>query len=287
MRVSSVLTPRRAPAGFGDIAEKRPLMSRQRVARYRVRRRVARTARYAVQALTWMSAATLLLVAGLLASRWVTTSPRFALTQVEVQGHSRLTPKEVQEASGLRLGTNLFAVDGARAVAAIEALPQVRRAELVRQVPGRVTLMVEERRPFGLVHAGQLHWVDEHGVAVGREPRAVVPPGPVLSGLGPAELGAGGRPPSERLLLGLALLRALTRSGTPLLAQISEIDVGRPEGPVLYTVEGIEVRIGREDWESKLARLSGVLAQLRSSGPHAAGIDLRFRDQVVLRPALR
>jgi hypothetical protein len=110
---------------------------------------------------------------------------------------------------------------------------------------------------------------------------------PVLSGLGPAELGAGGRPASERLLLGLALLRTLIRSGSPLLAQISEIDVAGPEGPVLHTVDGIEVRIGREEWESKLSRLSGVLAQLRSSGPSAAAVDLRFRDQVVLKPAVR
>lgn len=287
MRVSSVLTPRRLPGAFGDIAEKRPLMSRQRVARYRVRRRVARLARHAVQALTLTSAAVLLVAAGLLLTRWLTTSPRFALVRVEVQGQKRLSAAEIVEASGLRVGANLLAVDGARAVAGIEALPQVRRAELVRHLPDRITLVVEERRPFTLVHTGRLHWVDEHGVAVDHEPRAVVPPMPVLSGLAAAELGAGGRPASERLLLGLALLRTLVRSGGPLVAQISEIDMSRPEGPVLYTVEGIEARIGREDWEAKLSRLSGVLAQLRSSGPRASAIDLRFRDQVVLQPTVR
>ena len=42
--------------------------------------------------------------------------------------------------------------------------------------------------------------------------------------------------------------------------------MSRTEGPVLYTLDGVEVRIGKEDWEARLARLLGVLAQLKSSG---------------------
>ena len=38
--------------------------------------------------------------------------------------------------------------------------------------------------------------------------------------------------------------------------QISEIDVSRPEGPVLYTLDGVEVRLGKEDWEARLGRLA-------------------------------
>ena len=33
--------------------------------------------------------------------------------------------------------------------------------------PNRVTIAVEERRPFTLVHAGRLHWIDEQGVTSG------------------------------------------------------------------------------------------------------------------------
>jgi cell division septal protein FtsQ len=79
----------------------------------------------------------------------------------------------------------------------------------------------------------------------------------------------------------------LLRAGHPVAAQISEIDVGRPEGPVLYTVDGVEVRIGDEDWEGRLARLMAVLAQLRAAGETVTSVDLRFRDQVVLKPATR
>jgi cell division septal protein FtsQ len=47
-------------------------------------------------------------------------------------------------------------------------------------------------------------------------------------------------------------------------------------------VDGIEVRLGTEDWEERLARLEGVLAQVARQGPAVTGIDLRFRDQVIL-----
>jgi cell division septal protein FtsQ len=56
---------------------------------------------------------------------------------------------------------------------------------------------------------------------------------------------------------------------------------------VLYTVDGIEVRLGADDWEARLGRLQGVLAQVRSGGEVVGTIDLRFRDQVVLKTVTR
>jgi cell division septal protein FtsQ len=110
---------------------------------------------------------------------------------------------------------------------------------------------------------------------------------PVISGLTPEDLATGQRGPSERVARGVALIRTLLRASSPLLGQISEIDVSRPEGPVLYMVDGIEVRLGAEDWEARVSRLVGVLAQLAVSGRAVSAIDLRFRDQVVLTPASR
>src|SRR5437867_21019 len=64
-------------------------------------------------------------------------------------------------------------------------------------------------------------------------------------------------------------------------AEISEIDMSRTDGPVLYTVDGVEVRLGAEDWEERLARLEGVLGQVADQDVRA--VDLRFRDQVILQ----
>ena len=54
--------------------------------------------------------------------------------------------------------------------------------------PNRVTIVVEERRPFTLVHAARLHWLDEEGRLLGEESRAVATEVPVISGLSEDEL---------------------------------------------------------------------------------------------------
>jgi cell division septal protein FtsQ len=104
---------------------------------------------------------------------------------------------------------------------------------------------------------------------------------PVISGLGDDELTTMRTTPGPRARAAIALIRALLRSGSALTSEISEIDMSRGEGPVLYTVDGMEVRLGSEDWDERLARLEGVLSQVGTDD--VSGVDLRFRDQVVLR----
>ncbi len=288
MRRVAVLSPRGAPLEMPDLASRDRLIAGQRVSSYRLRRKVVRRAR-------WIAERVVLLLSGVAVSAgiawgaaWAIRSPRFAVTAVEVTGQHRMTREEILTVAGIPRGVNLFGFDPRDVEARLEALPLVRRARVIRSLPNRVTVIIEERRPFTLVHAGRLDWIDEDGVDLGPESRAVALGVPVLSGLGPDDLDGGGhRTPSPRVAAGISLLRGLLRAGSALLGQISEIDVGRPEGPVLYTVDGVEVRLGREDWDARLGRLQGVLAQVGSSGERVTSIDLRFRDQVVLRDSVK
>jgi len=219
---------------------------------------------------------------------WAARSPRFAVTVVEVAGQSRLTQDEILAAADIAPGANIVTLDPRRISARLLSVPLIRHADVIRSFPNRVTLIVEERRPFTVANTGRLHWIDEEGTDLGVESRAVALGVPALSGLSPDDLGgAGGRRPSERVDVGLSLLRLLLRARTSLLGQVSEIDLSRAEGPVLYTLDGIEVRLGKDDWEGRLGRLQGVLAQLAASGETPISIDLRFRGQVVLRPAVK
>jgi cell division protein FtsQ len=262
-------------------------MAGQRIDRHRLRRRVVRRARRLAGRLG-LAALGLGIAGGIaLLGSWLMASPRFAIASVEVTGQSRLSREDIEGAAGIAPGSNIFALDTRDVVARVEALPLVRRAAVIRDLPNRVAIVVEERRPFTLVNAGKLHWIDEEGVDLGAEARPVALGAPVISGLFSDDLGAGRAPAGERTAAGLALLRLLQGSDSGLGQAISEIDMSRAEGPVLYTVEGIEVRIGMEDWETRLGRLLGVLAQLRASGDAVTSIDLRFRDQVVLKTAAR
>jgi cell division septal protein FtsQ len=262
---------------YDDISERPALIVSQRV-----RRAAARRARRRIAATLTGLAAAGALAAGALAAHFVLTSARFAVTAVDVRGASRVAPRAIAEAAAIAPGTNLLRLRPDEVERRVEALPAIRHAEVIRSWPNRVTIVVEERRPFTLVHAGRLHWVDEEGVPVGVEREAVAPRAPVISGLTPDELAVMRERPSPRAQAAIALIRMLLRSGSSLVDQISEIDVSRPDEPVLYTVDGVEVRLGADNWDGRLARLEGVLGQLAAAPEPVTSIDLRFRDQVVL-----
>jgi cell division protein FtsQ len=212
---------------------------------------------------------------------WLLTAPRFAVTSVDVEGVSRVPAERVRNAAAITSGTNVWRIDPETVIGRVEAVPEIRRAEIIRRYPNRVTVRVEERRPFTLVHAGRLHWLDEEGRVLREARDAVVPPVPVVSGLDEAELMSIRTAPGPRAREAIALIRVLLRSRSALTAQISEIDMSRGEGPVLYTVDGVEVRLGTEDWDERLGRLEGVLAEVGRDAQGVRTIDLRFRNQVV------
>ncbi len=277
MRATRLLSPRAIHRAYEDISERPALIVSQRV-----RRAAARRARRRIAATLTGLAAAGGLGAGALAAHFVLTAARFAVTAVDVRGASRVAPRAIAEAAAIAPGTNLLRLRTDEVERRVEALPAIRHAEVVRSWPNRVTIVVEERRPFTLVHAGRLHWVDEEGVPVGVEREAVAPRAPVISGLTADELAVMRERPSPRAQEAIALIRMLLRSGSSLVDQISEIDVSRPDDPVLYTVDGVEVRLGADNWDGRLARLEGVLGQLAAAPEPVTSIDLRFRDQVVL-----
>jgi cell division septal protein FtsQ len=265
-----------------DVASRAGLIAHQR-RRARRARRSARRLRAVGRAAAVLVTAGALAIAALVAADWVRRTPLLAIQVVEVQGARRLDEEAVRAAAAIAPGTNLLQVDVAAAEARVAALPGVRRAHVVRHLPHRVTVMVDEREPYALVNADGLHWVDAEGFLVTTDPRPGAPTLPILSGLAPPPAGAAGAP-SERLRTGLALLRVLERGPARLAGRVSEIDLGGDDGPVLYLVDGPEVRVGTEGWADRLGRLDGVLAELDTRGERVSSIDLRFRDLVVLTP---
>ncbi|HYE89704.1 MAG TPA: FtsQ-type POTRA domain-containing protein [Terriglobales bacterium] len=291
------LSPRARVRALGDFGERSAFVADQQIGTTARRWRFGRARRPAARvrpargrglARLVRRVAVALLLAAMPAAMaaagwWLVSSPKFAVRSVDVRGIQQVAPERIREAAGVAPGQSLFLLDPRRIVRAVEALPGVERADVIRELPNRVTVVVEERKPFTLVHAGRLHWIDENGRVLGRETQAVTPPAPVISGLSEAELASLGAEPSGKARDAIRLIRALLRSNSPLATEISEIDMGHAEGPVLYTVSGVEVRLGAEEWEERLARLEGVLAQKAAREGAIRAVDLRFRDQVVLQ----
>jgi len=282
---AGLLAPRGAPSPYRDVAQRERLIRAQRLP-FRAPRLRARRRLRLVSLLRALVACLGLATIGILgwqAGRFLLTDALFEISDVRVEGVDRLSPATIREAAAVE-GQNLFAADLARARARVEALPGVERVHVTREWPNRIEIVVKEREPFALINAGQLYWMDAEGVILRTLSQIPVAPGPILSGVEVERMGLGTKLASDRLAQGLSFLRELHRAHGSLAALLSEVDLSRPIGVVLYTLDGIEVRVGSERWEERLARLEALLESLSERGEPVGSIDLRFQDLVVLRP---
>ena len=101
----SVLSPRRLDRELEDWGERRSLVGHPRVDR---RRRLVRRARHLAPVALAAVVVLALSGAAALGVRWLLSSPRFAVSEVEVRGASRLGAPEIIAASGIRRGANLW-----------------------------------------------------------------------------------------------------------------------------------------------------------------------------------
>src|SRR3989442_15208436 len=210
-------------AGAGDWVDRWVSVARQRVGKGPRRQARQRGRLRRALLLTALAVAAPLAVAFF--AHWLLTSPRFAVASVDVRGASRVPTAEILAAAAVEPGTSLFRLDPGAVAGRVEAIPEVRRADVVREFPNRIVISVEERRPFTLVHSGRLHWIDEEGRVLGASPEAGIPQVPVLSGLSDDELPSMKSAPSPKALAALGPIPAPPRTGSPPPPAASEIDL--------------------------------------------------------------
>jgi cell division protein FtsQ len=282
----TILVPRERRGTPVDAATREPFIAHQQH-RSRRLRRVRRSVRWLGTVVAAGLISTAIAVAVVAVVHAIRQSRLMAVSDVAVVGVRRLSETAIRTAAAIEPDASLLDLDVAAVRGRLEAMPGVRRARVVRHLPNRVALWIEEREPYTLVNLDRanrsgLVWIDADGYLVGPERRGTTPSLPILSGVeAPA---TSGEPLGDRLQAGLTLLRAIQRSGTRVVARISEIDLEPAGGPVLYTVDGAAVWLGAEGWDERLARLDGVLGELDDHHERVDSLDLRFRDLVVLKP---
>ena len=93
--------------------------------------------------------------------RFVTTSPRFAINEIQVHGNHRLATADVIAELGFHAGDNIFATG--LDLAALRSDPWVASAEVHRELPHAVAIDIVERAPVAIVDLGALYLVDATG----------------------------------------------------------------------------------------------------------------------------
>jgi hypothetical protein len=228
----------------------------------------------------------LALLAALAHLPWETVRKRMAVvTQIRVEGVRYLDPARVAARSGIAVGDDLFRVDLERARQKLLLESRIGAARVTRRLPRGVRIVVEERSPVLLVDHGVPWEVDRQGVLLEPLQPGVVADVPRLVGPRFASERSGTHLGSLEVARGLRWAERLAERELQLAGQVSELDVSDPACTSLTLLSG--TRVLAPAWPPSLRRLSAlrvVLADLGHKGTVAGEVDLRFENQVIVRP---
>ncbi|NOY52462.1 MAG: FtsQ-type POTRA domain-containing protein [Deltaproteobacteria bacterium] len=208
------------------------------------------------------------------------TSPYFEVKEITIVGDHHL-PEEVARRYERRLKTNIFRLPLRQVQQDLEREPYVKEAFLRRELPDHVYLKIWERRPFARLRTAEGdRLVDREGRVLERIRGKRSSPLPLL------HVREKGKPSTEELRAALCLVETMENFGYPPPSEIGEIELSSRRGLILHpSTGGFEICCGSEDFLQKLVRLKRVVEDLADRKWKVKSIDLRFRNQVVVRTA--
>jgi len=217
---------------------------------------------------------------------WRQLRERVAVVQeVRIEGTLYLDAARVGEIAGLRAGDDLIALDLERARQSLLLDPRISRAEVTRAWPRDVRVRIVEREPVLVVTHGTPWEVDSAGVLLQPLARGLTADVPLLTGPDFSRQRAGTQVLTLEVRRGLAWVRALAARDLQLLVGVSEVDVSDPLATSVLLGNG--TRVLAPAWPPGARALSAlrvVLSDLQRRGVLAGEVDLRFENQVVVRP---
>jgi cell division protein FtsQ len=191
----------------------------------------------------------------------------FRVRRVEFVGAHYVAPRDIL--AKLHVDTTASVWDPTSVLEArVASHPEIQHVVVHRKLPGTLVIEVTERVPVALVSApGGFRVYDERGVALPIDPTAVDVDAPVLR---------------ERDVTLLRLIARIKRTMPTFYARVSEVRrTGRDE--IVLELEKEPVRAMQDVSMERLAEIAPVEEDLARKQVRAAEIDLRFRDQVIVR----
>jgi cell division protein FtsQ len=215
--------------------------------------------------------------------------PRFRIatsSSIQINGNSQVTRPELLSVFGSDLGRNIFYIPLGQRRAALEELPWVEHATVMRLLPDQLRVAIIERTPVAFVrHGNTVGLVDAHGVLLHLPPAAMAAKHysfPVVTGISardPLSVRA------ARMNLYQQFIHDLDSGGTKVSTQLSEVDISDPEDIwALLPAQGndIQVHFGDSDFLARYRSYQQHLPEWRQQYPQLASVDMRYEDQVVL-----
>jgi len=205
----------------------------------------------------------------------------FIITDVQFFGGGTIPQDSLKRIRASLIGRNLVTVSFSDARETLLAFPEVRDAVFKRHPRHAVECRVVKREPVALLVAGDILEVDAEGVIIPRRAGKGDVDLPVITGIGPREIGE--RSGARSIERAVKILELFKKLGLSPAKQLSEIHVSGENIDLVWMGTGTLVRLGRDEYANRVRKLKTVLGILNDRERFPSVIDLRFDRQVVVR----
>lgn len=268
---------------MGWMRKRKPFNNRREARKYRLQRRSGTLARDAVYAFLLLGTIFTFTAMAIYIYLFIVSAPWLAIRETSVRGLHELAEKDVLALAAVKPGQNLYAVNCDAVARRIRTNPWVRDVSVGREFPGRLVMIVRERRPVAMVKQGtDLYLMDVSGLPFKKWAGGDEADLPVLTGGAPD-----GRMPPELVPGAVALINHLARArDLAPYGTVSEIHGHPATGFTVYTDAGLCFRLGFDNYINKFKRLAPVMADLeqRRIKPAYLLIDLADPTKITVQP---
>jgi cell division septal protein FtsQ len=222
----------------------------------------------------------------------------FGARQLTIEGMQRLTREQVARQAGVHTGVNILSTNLTLARKRLRAHPWIAEAEVSREIPSGLTIVIKEHTALAMVDLGQKYLINMRGEIFKAWEPSDPPNLPLVSGLNLSDLTVSGRSkpappnsdkkPSAPFKSVMQVLQLGKKKGSVLPNRVvKKIHVDRQIGLTVHAFDrGKTINLGYSDYVGKYRMLSDFFSYLKHHRSISGfeRIDLNNLQRVVVNP---
>jgi len=206
---------------------------------------------------------------------------------IEITGNHNVTRAQIMEVMGGDIGRNIFFIPLAQRKAQLEQIPWVEAAAVMRFIPNRVKVEIQERTPVAFARIGsRIALIDAGGVVMDLSTKRKYS-FPVIVGMN------SGEPLSTRaarMKIYNEVVRQLDLTGARYSQDISEVDLSDPEDVKVVANDShgaVLIHLGSSNFLDRYKVYVAHVQEWRQQFEKLESVDLRYDRQIIVNPDLR
>lgn len=224
----------------------------------------------------------ILITCVVLVRNYIYNSPEFIVKEIELRGDGVEDSHLSEELSNKAVDENIFSVNINRIARSIkDDYFEVKNISVERIFPDKLVFHVEKRKAIALISSRYYYPVDEEGVILKGGSKNRSGDLPVITGIYLREKDIGRTILNAGLEKSLTLLNELSKSGVSDSYNISSIDADNSRNLSFYIDDGVQIKIGGDDFRARLRNLKKVLEDPEVDLKDIRYVDLRFKDVII------